>query len=246
MDHEVDDTAIYMSSFNMFPNFRRPINNPDKRIQSIKFSPDSEQLVAASNQRTLELYSCNTGQQENTFRLYKHGVSVVDFIDANNKVLVGSIGAMKGDYGIRALDMTKNEFATNYTGHTKPSMSLAVDRGQRFFVSGSHDRTVQLFDLRTPHAESGRTNLSSAPLVALHPQTELLAVALDDSRIELHDLRCLSYGPFTTFRLNHDQIKWTSLKFSPNGNQLLVSSDSSKIRLLNSFTGIIQRVFGCK
>lgn len=246
MDYEINDTAVYMSSFNIFPNFRRPINNVEKRIEWIKFSPDGEQLVAASNQRTLELYNCNTAQQENMFRLYKHGITVVDFIAANNKVLVGSAGAHKHDYGIRALDMAKNQFITSYTGHTKPSASLAVDKDQQFFVSGSHDRTVQLFDVRTPHAELGRTNLSSVPLVALHPQTEILAVALDDCRVELHDLRCLNYGPFATFKVNHDQIKWTSLKFSPNGNQLLISSNSSKIRILNSFTGSVQRVFGCK
>lgn len=131
---EIDDTDTYMSSFNMFPNFRRPINNPDKRIDTIKFSPDGERLIAASNQRTLELYNCNTAQQENLFQLYKYGVKVVDFIDSNNSVLVGSTGGVKNDYGIRLLDMKRNEFKTIYTGHTNTAISLAVSLEQKLFV----------------------------------------------------------------------------------------------------------------
>lgn len=243
----MDDPDQFMSTFTMFPNFQPPVNNPEKRITSIKFSADGENLVAASNQRTLEVYNSNMAMQESFLRLYKYGVTVVDFMDSNNKVLVGSMGiAKRPDYGIRALNIAQNQFDTVYTGHSQPSISLAVNVEEKFFVSGSNDRTAQVFDFRIGHAQYSRDKLSSAPLVALHPTTYMCALALDDHRIELHDLRCIGYGPFTTFNLNREQIKWDSIKFSPDAKQILISSNSSKIRVINSFTGAVEQVFGSK
>lgn len=44
----------FMHSFNTFTKLRRPYDDNDLRIESIRFSEDSEQLFAFSNQRTIE------------------------------------------------------------------------------------------------------------------------------------------------------------------------------------------------
>lgn len=243
---EIDLSDDLITRFEMFPNFRRPVNNEDRRVGSIKFSSDGERLVAANNHRILELYNCNTGQQVKPFYLFKHGMSVIDYMDANDRILIGSIGATKGDFAIRELDMTKNAFAISYVGHQKPSVSLSVNMEKKLFVSGGHDKTVLLFDFRVPSPQTGLTNLPAVPMVAIHPKTDdLCAVALEDNRIELHDLRFLK-APFTVFKFNSDPMKWTHFKFSPNGDQILISSNTPRIRIINSFNGTPQAILSSK
>lgn len=245
MENKLDLTDNLMSQFEMFPNFHRPINSSDQRILWIRFSPNGESVIAASNKRTIELYNCNKGQQENYFRLTKHGICAIDYMDSNDVVLVGSY-AVKGDYAVRELNMTKNVYDTCYTGHVAPVRSLAVNREKKYFVTGGFDKSAMLFDFRIPTAQLSRSELSDAPLIALHPSTSIFAMAIDNTRIELHDLRSMNLGPFSIFKLNTDNVKWTSLKFSPDGRQLMISSNSTKIRIINSFTGAIQEVFGSK
>lgn len=242
--NETDDN--FMGNFEIFPNFRRPYHNNDLRIRSIKFSEDGESLIAASNQRTIDLYNCNTAQQERSINAFKYGVSVIDYMDANDKILVGSEVPARGIYEIRELNMTTQKYETCYIGHSKPSVSLSVNTANKVFLSGGLDKSIMLFDFRTRGAEISRTNLSSVPIVAIHPWTDLCAVAVDDCRIEIYDLRGINYGPFSSFKLNYDQVNWTSLKFSSNAKQFLVSTNSSKIRVINSYTGAVQQVFGSK
>lgn len=245
MDDKIALTDILMSQFEIFPNFHRPINNPKKRIVSIKFSPSGDKLLAASNKRTLDLYNCNTAQQESYFELYKHGNSVIDYMDSDDTVLIGSC-AVGGDYAIRELNMTKNKYDACYTGHSAPAVSLAVNGEKKYFISGGHDKSALVFDFRVPSAQVSLADLPCWPLVALHPKVDICALGLENNRIELYDLRSLDHGPFCVFRLNVESIKWTNLKFSSDGKQLLISSNSSKIRLIDSFNGVVQKDFCSK
>lgn len=234
-----------MKSFEMFPNFCRPMNSK-KRVRSIHFSPDGEQLVASINNRVLELYSCDAGQQTNVIHLLKHGNSVVKYLNGNETVVVGSEGLVKGDFCARELDLNNNKFVVEYTGLKAPAVSLAVNTQKKYFMTGSLDKAALLFDFRNRAPVKSRLNLKSVPMVALHPTTDLCAMVFEDHRIELHDIRCLDYGPFCTFKLNPDHSRWNSLKFSTDANQLLMSSNSTKIRVVNSYTGALQEVFGSK
>lgn len=235
-----------MSGDNLFarlvPHFRSPLNL-EERIISIKFSHDGENLVAASNINTIDLFDCNTNQQVGYFDLKKHGISVIDYMDLN-KILVGSkcATATRDDYDVRELDMQNNRFVTCYNGHKQPSVSLAVNPEKQFFISGGLDKSARLFDFRMRCAQISNLDLPAVPLVALHPATELCALALENNRIELYDVRGLNKGPFTVFEFNEEPNKWTSLKFSPNGDKMLICTDSTRMSVINSFDG---RVDSC-
>lgn len=239
-----NDLSDYlMTQFEMFPNFHRPINNPDQRILSIKFLPSGDNLIAATNKRTIELYNCNTARQEKLIGVYKHGISVVDVLDTDDSILIGSI-AVKGDYAVRELNMTTNKYTQQYVGHRAACASLAVNCEKQYFVSGGWDKSVLVFDFRIQSPQVSCCDLPSVPMVALHPTADICGVAIDDSLIELMDLRFMN-GPFCRFKLNSD-VKWTHFKFSPNGQQMLISSNGTKIRVINSLNGAIQEVFGSK
>lgn len=239
-----EESDNLMRTFNIFPNFRKPVNNADVRIKGIKFSPDGQKLVAANNERVIELYDCNTARFEKHFQLFKHGISTIDYMDAADKIIVGS--NVRGDCTIRELNLTTNQYEASYIGHSQPSHSLSVNPASKLILSGGMDKSMLLFDFRTPNAQVARHNLSGVPLVAMHPYTDLCAVGIDDCRIEIYDLRGIPFGPFAVFKLNYDNVRWTSFKFSSNAKQLLIGTNSPKIRVVNSKTGVIQQVFGSK
>lgn len=245
MSYKLDLSDKLLGQFEMFPNFHRPVNNPDNRIFWLKFSPDGEHLIAASNKRNIGLYDCNTGLRSNSFTLTKHGMSCIDYMDSNDVVLVGS-NAVKNDYAVRELNFTKNCYGTCYTGHSLPAIRIDVNREKKYFITSGYDKCAMLFDFRVQAAQLSCSNLPCPPLVALHPTSSICAMAFDNYRIEIYDLRSMNLGPFSIFKLNTEHVKWTSLKYSPDGQQLLISSNGSTIRIINSFTGVIQEVFGCK
>lgn len=236
---ELNDFLI--GQFEIFSNFYRPFNNPRKRIESIKFLPSGDNLIAATNQRSIELWNCCNANQVNQFNVYKHGISAIDVLDTDEAILIGS-NARKGDYAIRELNMRTNIYTHQFIGHAAPCTSLAVNCEKQYFISTGQDKSVLVFDFRIPVPQISCSNLPSVPLIALHPSTDICALAIDNSQIDMMDLRFMN-GPFCRFKLNADNAKWTHFKFSPNGEQMLVSSNGSLIRVINSFTGAVQGNF---
>lgn len=233
---ELNDFLI--GQFEMFPNFYRPFNNPKKRVRSIKFLPSGDKLVAVTNQRSIELWNCCTASQVNQFNMYKYGISTMDVLDTDETLLIGS-HAIKGDYAIRELNMTRKEYTQQFIGHAAPCTSLAVNCEKQYFISVGYDKSMLVFDFRIPDPQISCPNLPSVPLLALHPTTDICALACDNNQIDMMDLRFIN-GPFCRFKLNTDNVKWTHFKFSPTGEQLLVSSNGSIIRVINSFNGAVQ------
>ena len=56
--------------------------------------------------------------------------------------------------------------------------------------------------------------------------------------MKLYDLRSFDKGPFVTFNLPQErQCEWTGLKFSPNGQSILLTTNGSVMRLIEAFQG---------
>lgn len=222
------------------------VNNtphPDTRVTSIKFSQDGNKLVSVGNDRSVRLYNCDQGTVEQTVNVKKYGGLLVDFMDANDRVLVTS---SKIDHSVRELNLVKQSYQTIYGGHTEPVISLAVHHGKRIFLTGSLDKSVALWDFRSPNAQSYQNKLpSDSPLVAFESSGNMFIVATSEA-IQLYDLRGLRYGPFSEFAFNGDNAKWTNVKLSKKGDQILMSSSSSKIRLIDGIFGRLQQNFESK
>ena len=57
-------------------------------------------------------------------------------------------------------------------------------------------------------------------------------------QVKLYDLRSFEKGPFVTFNLPREkQCEWTGLKFSPNGQSILLTTNGSVMRLIEAFHG---------
>lgn len=234
-------TDRVMRSFYVRTSFPCFTPHPNKQVTSINFSNDGERLVASTNYRMLKIYNCDTSEQEFSLQLNKYGCGFTDFMDSNDRVLITSTA--KKSHSIRELNIVKNAYQTIFKGHTDLVSSFAVHREKKIFLTAGHDKSIRLWDFRCDSAQGARTDMIDAPLVAFEPNGEMFIVGLNSKVIEMYDLRGITSGPFSEIRLNPDDAKWQNIKFSPNGNLIMINSLGKKFRLIDSVMGRNQQMF---
>ncbi|THH10876.1 hypothetical protein EW145_g1015 [Phellinidium pouzarii] len=247
-------------------NSHRTQNLGPRHITGITFDDRGDFIVTAAEDETFRLYNCKTGKQVPSFsfanripltEIYipphrhiktlhskKYGVDLPRFTHKNTTVVYAST---KEDDTIRYHSLHDNKYLQYFKGHKERVITLEVSPIDDGFMSGSVDRTVRLWDLRTPNCR-GLLNLPSSPLVAYDSLGLVFAVAINNfSRILLYDMNNFDKEPFLTMTLEDPllekitfpprKIYMTSLSFSSNGKHLLVGTSGNAHYILDAFEG---------
>lgn len=230
-----------VANFSPTTHFRSFTPNNDKRVNSMAFSEDGNILIASSNHHVIDVFDCNHGIQKNFVPMQGHGCGVIDFTDNGAENVI--VSSQKKDNTIRLLNIEKQAYGTLFVGHTSLVTSIGVHRPSHLFLSGGMDNTIQMWDTNSANCIS-KARFDNTPLCAWAPDGNLFAVGVNSQQIYLFDVRGLSNGPFATFDFNKDPTcEWTSLKFSHDGKQFLISSNGTKIRVIDSTYGKIIHPF---
>lgn len=223
-------------SFKVAKVFRE---NTDK-INSIDFSHEGDTLISCSEDDQIVIYDCEKGTQTRTVNSKKYGVDLIHFTHAKNTAIHSST---KVDDTIRYLSLHDNKYIRYFPGHTKKVVSLCISPVEDTFLSGSLDKTLRLWDLRSPNCQ-GLMHLSGRPVAAYDPEGLIFAAGVNSESIKLYDLRSFDKGPFVTFKLSQEkECDWTGLKFSRDGKTILISTNGSIIRLIDAFHGTPLQTF---
>lgn len=248
-------TDSVVSSFKVAKVFRE---NQDK-INSIDFSTNGEKLISCSFDDQIVLYDCEKGTQTRTVNSKKYGVDLIHFThssmvifltsssNSNNFSLISFQTAIhsstKVDDTIRYLSLHDNKYLRYFPGHQKKVTTLSLSPIDDLFISGSLDKTLRIWDLRSPNCQ-GVLHLQGRPVAAFDPEGLIFAAGVNSESIKLYDLRSFDKGPFITFMLNQEkECDWTGLKFSKDGKTILISTNGSMIRLIDAFHGTPLQTF---
>ncbi|CAE1171959.1 WDR82 [Acanthosepion pharaonis] len=207
--------------------------NSDK-INSIDFYANGETLISSSDDESIVIYDCQNGTPKRTLNSKKYGVDLIRYTHTVTTVLHCST---KVDDTIRYLSLHDNKYIRYFSGHTKKVVTLCMSPIDDKFLSGSLDKTIRLWDLRSQNCQ-GLMHLLGRPVAAFDPEGLIFAAGINSESVKLYDLRSFDKGPFTTFKLNQDKdCDWTGMKFSPDGKLILISTNAQVIRLIDAFHG---------
>lgn len=221
---------------------------PPRHITAVSFDDKGETLVTAAEDETFRVYNCKAGKFKTTLLSKKYGVDLIRFTHKATNIVHAST---KEDDAVRYHSLHDNKYIMYFKGHKKRVISLEVSPVDDGFISGSLDRTVRLWDLRTPHAR-GQLNLPTNPdpIVAYDAGGVVFAVAVNaHGMILLYDAATYDKDPFTTMKIidpTLDKISFpprpfimTSLHFSSDGKFLLVGTSSDAHYILDAFDGTV-------
>ncbi|XP_050683729.1 WD repeat-containing protein 47 isoform X4 [Leptidea sinapis] len=207
-------------------------------IYTLAWSPAGDLLATGSNDKTVKLmrfnsHTCNLEGQEVELSMHDGTVRDVCFIeDTTNKAsLLVSGGA--GDCKIYVTDCATGKPFQSLGGHSGHVLSL-YNWGGAMFVSGSQDKTVRFWDLRT----GGCVNVISPPAghpgkgsavasLAVDPSGRLLVCGHDDGSCALHDVR----GSRALQRFTPHSSDVRSVRFSPGAYYLLTAGYDGRVVL---------------
>ena len=184
----------------------------------------------------------------------KYGVDLPRFTHKNTAILHAST---KEDDTIRYHSLHDNKYLQYFKGHTGRVVSLEMSPVDDGFMSGSLDKTVRLWDLRSPNCR-GILNLPAPPVVAYDASGIVFAVGVNQySRILVYDVSNFDKAPFLTIILEDPSLSrityppraiyMTSLSFSTNGKFLLVGCSGDAHYVVDAFSGdVVAKLEGHK
>ncbi|KAK9767082.1 WD repeat-containing protein 82 [Basidiobolus ranarum] len=212
-------------------------------VTSIDFDDYGEFCITAAADESLHLYDCRQGKSLQTLYSKKYGVHLARFTHNSNTVVYAST---KEDDTLRFLSLHDNKYIRYFRGHKKKVYSLDMSPADEFFLSGSIDGSVRLWDSRSPNCQ-GLIHTMGRPSVSFDPQGAIFAIASEGS-VRLYDIKSFDKGPFSTFPV-YQQIQekfpeyvgtCTSVKFNNDTNTILITNSVNGHFVLNAHTGEIQ------
>ncbi|GJQ79536.1 hypothetical protein Trydic_g16383 [Trypoxylus dichotomus] len=208
-------------------------------IYCLAWSPVGDLMATGSNDKTVKLmrFNADTSNLEGEeVELTMHDGTIRDLCfleDASNKSsLLISGGA--GDCKIYVTDCATGTPFQALSGHTGHILSLYT-WGGAMFVSGSHDKTVRFWDLRTrgcvnvvtPVTVPGTRQGSPVASLCVDPSGRLLVSGHEDSSCVLYDIR----GGRNIQCFKPHSADTRSIRFSPSAYYLLTGGYDNKLVL---------------
>lgn len=209
-------------------------------IYCLGWSPDGNLLATGSNDKTVKLLRFDdmnsqelTGSQEVELSMHDGTVRDVCFIEegSNKTSLLVSGGA--GDCKIYVTDCSTATPFQALSGHTGAILSL-YNWGGQIFCSGSQDKTIRFWDLRTRGCvdvitplTSNASTKSAVTSVCVDPSGRLMVCGHEDAAIVLYDIR----GQRQVQSMKSHTADVRSVRFSPAAYYLLSGGYDNRLVL---------------
>ncbi|TMW60680.1 hypothetical protein Poli38472_000722 [Pythium oligandrum] len=238
----------------------------DAAMTAISFHQQGDVCVTSRNDGVVSVINCLSGMITKTIFTKRYGVDLIKYTHHPDCILFSSMNDAN-DFRIRYHSVFDNKFLRYYSGHTNRVTSLMMHPTADEFLTASLDGTIRLWDvrcadtvalIRTDHMPVNRV------CAAYDQEGVVFGVYTDDHLIRMYDARNYQEGPFAKFslydnsilrvlephlaqlqaeNLNIKKLHAVDIKFSPDGNQLLVTTNRGVFLHLDAFEGHLLHMF---
>ncbi len=204
-------------------------------VSSIAFSPDGQQFVSSSFDKTIKLWDVNNGECVKTLLGHNSRIWMVAFHPNSQQLASGS-----DDNNTKIWDLKQGRCINTIVGHTNAILSLDLSSDANYLASGNEDNTIRIWDVRQgtiTQTLRGHTNRIWS--VKFSPDDRLFVSGSADYTIKLWDWKignCLQ-----TFR-GHKSWVWRVV-FSPDSQTLASSSYDQTVKIWDIKTGACLKTF---
>ncbi len=198
-------------------------------VSAIAFSPDGQQLVSSSFDKTIKLWDTNSGKCVKTLLGHRNRIWTVAFHPNGTQVASGG-----DDNHTKIWDLERERCIKTIVGHTNAILSVKLSPDGSYLASGSEDTTIRIWSIdREKVVQTLREHTNRVWSVNFSPDGRLLASGSADYTIKLWDWQvgnCLK-----TLR-GHNSWVWRTL-FSPDGRTLASTSYDQTVKIWDVDTG---------
>uniref|UniRef100_A0A7N8XXS9 ATG16 autophagy related 16-like 1 (S. cerevisiae) n=1 Tax=Mastacembelus armatus TaxID=205130 RepID=A0A7N8XXS9_9TELE len=207
----------------------------DGEVNAVRFSPGSRLLATGGMDRRVKLWEVIAGHCESKGALTgsNAGITSIDFDSAGSYLLAAS-----NDFASRIWTVDDYRLRHTLTGHSGKVLSARFLLDNARIVSGSYDRTLKLWDLRSKVCM--KTVFAGSSCNDIVCTEQCVMSGHFDKKVRFWDIRAESIvrelellGRVTSLDLNHDRT------------ELLTCSRDDLIKIIDLRTNAIRQTFRC-
>nr|XP_046244125.1 autophagy-related protein 16-1 isoform X2 [Scatophagus argus] len=208
----------------------------DGEVNAVKFSPGSRLLATGGMDRRVKLWEVVAGRCESKGALTgsNAGITSIDFDSAGSYLLAAS-----NDFASRIWTVDDYRLRHTLTGHSGKVLSARFLLDNARIVSGSYDRTLKLWDLRSKVCM--KTVFAGSSCNDIVCTEQCVMSGHFDKKVRFWDIRAESIvrelellGRVTSLDLNHDRT------------ELLTCSRDDLVKIIDLRTNAVRQTFSAQ
>eukprot|EP00505_MAST-04D_sp_SCG-Rhode-Island_P005284 Stramenopile-MAST_4_protein_5284 len=199
------------------------------RVTSVSFSPDGASIVSGSEDKTVKVWSVESGECVTTFEGHCNYVSSVSFSLDGASIVSGS-----EDNSARVWSLKSGECVTTFTGHSHSVSSVSFSPDGASIVSGSRDKTVKVWSVESGECVTTFEGHSSRVMsVSFSPDGASIVSGSMDDTVKVWSVE--SGECVTTFEGHSNYV--SSVSFSPDGASIVSGSWDKTVKVWSVESG---------